>query len=215
MTRALLRVARAGIRHSGQRLARRENGGGGMTKAEREAERFNERYPVGTSVRYWSGTREGEGVLSETRSVAWAMCDHASVQVKGKSGSIALSHVEIANSTAPQPGDGQREAGGEREPKDWRASIGKVGCSEAEWAAMETESASPAPDAAKAEHDADLALGRNVRAIVAASPAMRLRVLKDADAVQVSLASGHEAIERTLDAAVAALASRLTAEGAR
>ena len=38
---------------------------------ERAMTRFNERYPVGTPVRYWPGVREGEGRESVTRTPAW------------------------------------------------------------------------------------------------------------------------------------------------
>jgi hypothetical protein len=65
-----------------------------MTKAERDAERFNKKHPIGTEVRYWPWTREGEGTLSKTRSAAVPMSDHASVWVEGYVSCIALSHVE-------------------------------------------------------------------------------------------------------------------------
>lgn len=73
------------------------------TRAEREAEaqaavrevtEWNRRHPVGTPVRYWPGAREGPGAESQTRSEAFLISGHASVQVDGKPGSIALSHVE-------------------------------------------------------------------------------------------------------------------------
>jgi hypothetical protein len=63
--------------------------------AAAEAERWNANHPVGTPVRYWPWTREGEGIVSCTRSRAAVMCDHASVWVEGRAGSIALSHVEV------------------------------------------------------------------------------------------------------------------------
>jgi hypothetical protein len=62
--------------------------------AEREAREWNEKHPIGTPVRFWSGTREGAGSTGETRSGAFVQCDHASVLVTGSAGSIALSHVE-------------------------------------------------------------------------------------------------------------------------
>jgi hypothetical protein len=62
---------------------------------EAEAERFNDVYPAGTPVRYWSGRREGVGVESKTRTPAWAIpSGSVLVSVEGYAGGIALSHVE-------------------------------------------------------------------------------------------------------------------------
>ena len=56
---------------------------------------FNDAYPVGTPVRYWPVANEGEGVLSKTRSEAWLLSGHtAVVMVEGKSGAVAVAHVE-------------------------------------------------------------------------------------------------------------------------
>ena len=58
------------------------------------AAQWNERYPVGTPVLYWPGVRSGEGVRSCTQSGAWELNGaYAVVQVQGKSGCIALTHV--------------------------------------------------------------------------------------------------------------------------
>ena len=71
-----------------------------MKRIEREVNTFNEKYPVGTPVRYWPGLREGEGKLSKTRSQAQRMCDHSVVWVEGHASCISLSHVEpIPNET--------------------------------------------------------------------------------------------------------------------
>ena len=67
---------------------------GRAAQAAREVEAWNRLHPVGVTVRYWRGLREGEGAISRTRSAAWVVCDHAAVLIEGTSGSIALSHVE-------------------------------------------------------------------------------------------------------------------------
>ena len=60
----------------------------------REVGQFNELFPLGTPVIYWAGAREGEGVVSTTRSPAWLMGEHTPVvKVEGYAGGIALTHV--------------------------------------------------------------------------------------------------------------------------
>jgi len=62
---------------------------------ERLVADFNARTPVGTSVRYWTGMREGEGKVSTTRTPAHVLGGHtAVVWLEGVSGCVALSHVE-------------------------------------------------------------------------------------------------------------------------
>ncbi len=56
---------------------------------------FNDAYPIGTEVRYWTGVREGMGRLSKTRSVAQVLSGHtAVVWVEDHPACIALSHVQ-------------------------------------------------------------------------------------------------------------------------
>ncbi|MGY5634148.1 hypothetical protein ACW7N6_38045 [Streptomyces sp. UC1A3] len=56
---------------------------------------WNRRYPEGTPVRYWTGAREGEGAVGETRSAASVLEGHtAVVWVTGHSACVALSHVQ-------------------------------------------------------------------------------------------------------------------------
>jgi hypothetical protein len=55
---------------------------------------FDARFPVGTPVHYWPGARVGTPLVSRTRSNAYAIGGRAVVQVEGRSGCIALSHVE-------------------------------------------------------------------------------------------------------------------------
>lgn len=77
------------------------------TKAEREAQRWNERHPVGTTVRYWTWLREGEpSGVGETTHRAAVLGGSAVVWIRGcKRGCVALSHVEVVD-------DRQLELGG-------------------------------------------------------------------------------------------------------
>lgn len=62
------------------------------------AAQFNAQHPVGTRVRYWSWTREGEGVLSRTRAEAVVLAHGVSVvAVDGRAGCIALTHIEVVD----------------------------------------------------------------------------------------------------------------------
>jgi hypothetical protein len=66
-------------------------------KAQRAADAWNEAHPVGTSVRYWRGLKEGDPSGSgATRSPAEARGDDAVVFIEGCSGFVYLSHVEVA-----------------------------------------------------------------------------------------------------------------------
>jgi hypothetical protein len=59
------------------------------------ARKFNQRFPIGTRVRYWIGRREGSGQVSATRTEAQVLGGHtAVVWVEGRSECFALSHVE-------------------------------------------------------------------------------------------------------------------------
>lgn len=58
-------------------------------------EDFNNNIDVGAPVRYWTGVREGEGVLSKTKSKAELLGEHtAVVWVEGHAACIALSHIQ-------------------------------------------------------------------------------------------------------------------------
>lgn len=64
-------------------------------KEQQAVDRFNERYPLGSPVRYWTFLREGEGRKGETRSKAQLLSGHtAVVWVTGHAACIALTHVE-------------------------------------------------------------------------------------------------------------------------
>lgn len=82
-----------------KRNARRSALNGAMT-----AEQWNAAHPVGTPVRYWPIWPPIESVPAvdtRTRSEAWALGDGtAVVMVEGRSGGVALSHIEI---TTPEP----------------------------------------------------------------------------------------------------------------
>lgn len=57
-------------------------------------DRWNDAFPYDVGVRYWPGVRYGAGVESGTRSGAEMLGDRAVVWVDGRSGAIALTHVE-------------------------------------------------------------------------------------------------------------------------
>ncbi|MBT0772326.1 hypothetical protein KIH74_25500 [Kineosporia sp. J2-2] len=60
------------------------------------AAQWNAENPVGTRVRYWPWTREGEGFESTTRSEAWTLPSGAPVvMVDGYPGGIYLTHLEV------------------------------------------------------------------------------------------------------------------------
>lgn len=65
---------------------------------------FNAAAPIGTPVRFWRGTREGEGLRGITRSDAWLLSGETPVvMVEGCSGAIALTHVEVIEKSPPRP----------------------------------------------------------------------------------------------------------------
>lgn len=65
------------------------------SKVEKEATVFNEKYPVGTAVRYWPGQRHGKGCESKTRTRATIIGNHtAVVWLEDHSACVALSHVQ-------------------------------------------------------------------------------------------------------------------------
>ncbi|WP_232676708.1 DUF1643 domain-containing protein [Nocardioides sp. R-C-SC26] len=61
---------------------------------EAAAAEFNAKHPVGTRVRYWPGAREGEGIVSTTRTTAWVVGGQPVVSVLGYAGGIALTHIQ-------------------------------------------------------------------------------------------------------------------------
>jgi hypothetical protein len=66
-----------------------------LKKEEAAVAAWNHRYPVGTSVTYWTFTRTGPGKRSRTRSAARVDCGiKAVVLVEGHRSCIALTHVE-------------------------------------------------------------------------------------------------------------------------
>lgn len=65
------------------------------------AETWNERYPVGTPVVAYPGTRDGKRLKTRTRSKAWELFSGDSVvKVHGRAGGIALTHIDIDAATA-------------------------------------------------------------------------------------------------------------------
>lgn len=56
---------------------------------------FNNRFPAGSLVTYWTGAREGAGSKAITRSPAELLSGHtAVVWLDGVRGCVALSHVK-------------------------------------------------------------------------------------------------------------------------
>jgi hypothetical protein len=57
--------------------------------------KWNQSFPIGQLVRYWTGLRDGIGIISHTRSKAEVLGGHtAVVWIDGCSGCVALSHIE-------------------------------------------------------------------------------------------------------------------------
>ena len=66
--------------------------------AQREADLFNARYPVGTLVKYWTWVKEGEPTgVAPTRHHATVVSEHAVAWMAGVVGCVSLSHVEPCN----------------------------------------------------------------------------------------------------------------------
>lgn len=63
-------------------------------KAQKLVDKFNSENPVGTTVEYWTGVREGKGEIGKTRSVARTMSCEAVVWIEDVGSCIALSHVK-------------------------------------------------------------------------------------------------------------------------
>lgn len=69
------------------------------------AAEFNERYPVGTRVVFWTGYRPGPEVSmrhrpgsieTATRTPAWTFGHGAAVvAVEGRSGAVTLTHIDV------------------------------------------------------------------------------------------------------------------------
>lgn len=65
-------------------------------KVKKIVRRFNQRYPVGTRIRYWTGLKNyGPGAETTTRTPAEILGGHTPVVwVDGHAACIALTHVE-------------------------------------------------------------------------------------------------------------------------
>lgn len=87
-------MPRVGKTMDRKRNARRAAHNGAMAVAE-----WNSKHPVGTAVRYWPVLPPVNSMPptdTVTRSEAWALGDGtAVVLIEGRSGGVALSHVEI------------------------------------------------------------------------------------------------------------------------
>lgn len=82
-----------------KRSARRRQLSGAHT-----ADSWNAAYPVGTKVRYWPVYPPIDSIQpvdTTTRSEAWALGDGTVVvSIAGKSGGVALSHIELRQAGA-------------------------------------------------------------------------------------------------------------------
>jgi len=66
-------------------------------KLESIVNRFNQKNPIGTPVRFWTGVKEGEGKLSKLRAPAEVFGGHTPVAwVDDHGACIALTHIERA-----------------------------------------------------------------------------------------------------------------------
>lgn len=65
------------------------------------ADLFNHRYPVGTPVHAYPGTRDDKPLETRTRTEAWLLGDGTPVvSVEGYAGGIALSHIDVVRAEA-------------------------------------------------------------------------------------------------------------------
>lgn len=67
-----------------------------MAEGVRRACAWNEANPIGTPVTAYPATRDDEGLVTRTRSLAWNL-GHGEpvVQVEGYAGGISLDHVDV------------------------------------------------------------------------------------------------------------------------
>jgi hypothetical protein len=62
--------------------------------------RFNDRWPVGTPVAYWTGDRQGQPKTGCTRTPAHLLGGHTPVVwISGQPSAIALTHVDPTEGT--------------------------------------------------------------------------------------------------------------------
>jgi hypothetical protein len=72
------------------------------TAAYMKATDWTREHPPGTPVLAWPGVREAEPLVTRTRSSAWVISiDDVVVQVDGRSGGIAITHID--HDTTRQP----------------------------------------------------------------------------------------------------------------
>lgn len=81
-----------------------DDGNGNPVRADQpwlDVAEFNVRAPVGTSVRYWTGAREGEGKTGRIRHEATVVSEHAVAWIEGCASCVSLTHVEVEVPHAP------------------------------------------------------------------------------------------------------------------
>lgn len=65
--------------------------------AQRDADAFNAKYPIGARFHFWTGVMEGNPTgTAATRHEATVVCEHAVAWFEGVVGCIGLSHVQPA-----------------------------------------------------------------------------------------------------------------------
>ena len=66
-----------------------------MSELDKQVDEFNEKYPVGTEVRYWKGARRGPAMISKTRTRAEVLAGHTPVVwIEDSPACVSLSHIE-------------------------------------------------------------------------------------------------------------------------
>ena len=91
----------------GKSMDRKRNARRAQLNGSHTPQSWNDQYPVGTRVRYWPIYPPIESVPpvdTATRSPAWALGDGTTVvSIEGRSGGVALTHIELLPSTEEKP----------------------------------------------------------------------------------------------------------------
>lgn len=73
----------------------------GPTPAKTPEQRWNDRYPPGTPVRYWPVRGRDENIETRTRSQAWTLgSGHVVVAVENKAGGVSIDHLDVLTEDA-------------------------------------------------------------------------------------------------------------------
>lgn len=94
-------------------------------------ENFNLKYPVGVTVRFWTGVREGQGRTGKTWTDAM-LASHGLpiVYIRDEAGKnvgcVALTHVEVIATSQPVPEPQPTEPETEHHIHEWEGEGGAV-----------------------------------------------------------------------------------------